>query len=117
MKTPYYIAQQPIDDTGLNFSNLFYSSTLAATTDTTLTIPGSAPRFKALMKVKYTAEVWVALNQTAAVPAGDTFAATTSELINGTLIREVKAGDVLHFFTATATTDISVTLYAIETLN
>ncbi|MFN3786719.1 MAG: hypothetical protein ACK4RS_07755, partial [Thiothrix sp.] len=63
--------------------------------------------------------VWVALNATAAVPAGTTFAATTSELIsdNHALCREVRSGDVLHFFTATATTNVSVVLYALGTNN
>lgn len=117
MRTPPYISQQPVDDFGLNFTNLLYSATLAASTEETLTIPGSAPRFKALMKVKETGEVWVALNGTAAVPEGATFAATTSEMINETLCREVKAGDVLHFITATASTDISVVLYALGTTN
>lgn len=116
MTTPY-TAQQPISDFSLRFSNLTYSCTLGATTDTTLTVPGTAPRFKALMKVKSGAEVWVALNQTAAVPAGNTFAATTSEMINLTVCREVKAGDVLHFYTATASTDISVTFFAVGSNN
>jgi len=118
MITPY-TSQQPVDDFGLLFSKLKFSASLAATTDTTLTIPGQAQRYKALIKVENNGLVWVALNATAAVPAGGTFAATTSELINdnSTLCREVKSGDVLHFFTATAGTDISVVLYAVGTNN
>jgi hypothetical protein len=117
MPTPY-LAQQPVDDFGLRFATYLYSTTLGATTDTTLTIPGGATRYKAVIKVKN--DVWVALNATAAVPAGSTFAATTSELaVPGPpgLSREVKAGDVLHFFTATASTDVSVALYALGTNN
>ncbi len=118
MVTPY-ISQQPVDDFGLRFADLKYSASLAATTDTTLTIPGKAQRYKALIKVKNNGIVWVALNATAAVPAGTTFAATTSELVNdkSTLCREIKAGDVLHFYTATATTDVSVVLYSVGTNN
>lgn len=118
MITPY-TSQQTVNDFGLTFSNLKFSASLAATTDTTLTIPAKAQRYKALIKVENNGLVWVALNATAAVPAGGTFAASTSELINdnSTLCREVKAGDVLHFFTATAGTDVSVVLYAVGTNN
>ena len=118
MITPY-TSQQPVDDFGLLFSNLKYSASLAATTDTTLTVPSKAQRYKALIKVENNGLVWVALNATAAVPVGATFAAVSSELVNDakTLCREVKAGDVLHFITATAATDVSVVFYAIGTNN
>lgn len=118
MITPPYTSQQPVDDFGLSVTDLKYSAALAATTDTTLTIPGKAPRYKAVIKVDANL-VWVALNATAAVPAGTSFALTTSELIsdNNTLCREVKAGDVLHFYTATAATNVSVVLYAVGTNN
>jgi hypothetical protein len=119
MIIPPYTSQQPVDDFGLQFTALKYSASLAATTDTSLTIPGKAPRYKAVIKVENNGLVWVALNTTAAVPAGSTFAATTSELINDakSLCREVKSGDVLHFITATAGTDVSVVLYAVGTNN
>jgi hypothetical protein len=119
MKTTPYLSQQPVDDFGLLFSNLKYSANLAATTDTALTIPGNAPRYKAVIKVENNGLVWVAVNSTAAVPAGATFAATTSELINDakSLCREVKAGDILHFYTGTANTEVSVVLYALGTNN
>lgn len=116
MTTAPYLAQQTVNDFGFRFSQLF-SASLAATTDTTLTIPGNQSRYKALIKVKN--NTWVALNATAAVPAGGTFAATNSELVLAAteLCREVKAGDVLHFFTATASTDVSVALYALGSNN
>lgn len=118
MITPY-LSQQPIDDFGSRFSNLKYSATLAATTDTSLTIPANAQRYKAVMKVKTNGLVWVAINETAAVPAGASFAETTSELITDSksLCREVKAGDVLHFYTGTANIDVSVVLYGLGTNN
>lgn len=114
-----YTSQQPVDDFGLLFASLKYSASLASATDTTLTIPGKAQRYKAVIKVENNGLVWVALNATAAVPAGSTFAASTSELINDakSICREVSAGDVLHFITATAGTDVSVVLYAIGTNN
>lgn len=118
MITPY-IAQQPVTDFGLGFPSLKYSASLAATTDTTLTIPGNSPRYKAIIKCETDGNVWIALNATAAVPAGATFASTTSELITGVnyICREVKAGDVIHCYTASANTDVSITLYAVGTNN
>ena len=117
MITPY-ISQQPVDDFSLRFEDLLYSVSLAETTDTALTIPGTAPKYKAVMKTSYNGVVWVALNATAAVPAGDTLAAVSSELLaSNVLCREVKAGDVLHFITATANTVVSVVLYAVGTNN
>jgi hypothetical protein len=118
MITPY-IAQQTITDFGLRFSNLKYSATLAITTDTSLTVPGTAPRYKAVIKCMPAGQVWVALNATAAAPGGSTFAATTSELLTEDypLCREVVAGDVIHFFSSTATTNVSVSFFALGTPN
>lgn len=109
---------------GLQFANQKYSASLAITTDTTLTVPTTASmgaplntvnKFLAIVQVEANLSVWSALNATAAVPAGSTFAATTSELIIGGeyYAREVKAGDVMHFFAPTAGTDISVVFYAL----
>lgn len=109
---------------GLPFTDLKYSASLAITTDTTLTVPSSgaigAPlnqvnRFLAVINVEANLSVWCALNETAAVPAGAGFAATTSDLIIGGQFyaREVKAGDVLHFLAPTAGTDVSVLFYAL----
>lgn len=111
--TPY-LGQQPVTDFSQRFATLLYSATLAISTDTTLTIPGDAPRYKALIKCEPAGEVWVALNNTASIPAGASFAATNSEMIleNG-VCREVNSGDVLHFFSATASNDVSVALYGI----
>lgn len=109
---------------GLQFSDQKYSASLAVTTDTTLTVPSSgsigAPlnninKFLAVIQVEANATVWCALNATAAVPAGATFAATNSDLIIGSeyYAREVKAGDVLHFFAPVASTDVCVMFYAL----
>jgi hypothetical protein len=109
---------------GLPFTDLKYSASLAITTDTTLTVPSSGSigsplnqvnRFLAIITVEANLSVWCAVNATAAVPAGTTFASTTSDLIVGTqyYAREVKAADVLHFFAPVAGTDISVLFYAL----
>lgn len=109
---------------GLPFCDLKYSASLAITTDTTLTVPinaamgqalNSISRWLAVIQVEANLSVWFALNATAAVPAGSTFAATTSDLIIGTEYYgvEVKAGDVMHFFAPVAGTDIMVKFYAL----
>ena len=109
---------------GLNVSNQKYSASLAITTDTSLTVPSTGAigsplnqvnRFIAIIQVEANLSVWFALNATAAVPVGSTFAATTSELIIGGeyFAREVKAADVMHFIAPTAGTDISVVFYAL----
>lgn len=108
---------------GLQFSNTKFSASLAASTDTTLAVPlgssmgtalNTVNKFLAVVQVEANASVWCALNETAAVPAGASFAATDSELIIGSeyYAREVKAGDTLHFLAPVADTDISVMFYA-----
>ena len=111
-----YVAQQTVDDVGQLFATFKYSASLAASTNTTLTIPGAAARYKDVIKVESAGLDWVALNATAAVPAGATFAATTSELITDakSLTREVEAADVLNFITAGSGIDVSVVLYYVR---
>lgn len=118
MITPY-LAQQTVTDYSSRFSNLKYSATLAITTNTTLTVPGNAPKYKAVIKCMPSGQVWVAINATAAAPGGSTFAATTSELLTEDypLCREVNAGEVLNFFSSTATTNVSVSFFAVGTNN
>lgn len=113
-----YISQQPVDDFGLLFSDLLFSVTLAATTDTSLTIPGNAQRYKAIIKTGV-GEAWVALNVAATPPGGAVFASTNSEMITNAqkLCREVKAGDVLHFYSTAGALDVSVVLYSVGTNN
>ncbi len=109
---------------GLPFCDQKFSASLAITTDTTLTVPinaamgqalNSISRWLAVIQVEANLSVWFALNATAAVPAGSSFAATTSDLIIGSEYYgvEVKAGDVMHFLAPTAGTDILVKFYAL----
>lgn len=113
MNTPY-VAQQTIDDFGQPFSDYIYSATLAVNTDTTFTVVGNSPRYKALIKV--TADCWVALNNSAGGPAGASFLKTSSELVQAQehVCREVKAGDVLHFVSLSAAS-VSIALYSLYT--
>ncbi len=112
---------------GLQFSDQKYSATLAVTTDTTLAVPLTATVGAALNSVNkflmivdcYNAteegEVWVANNHVASAPAAATFGATNSDLVvqNKYYAREVKAGDVVHFFAPVADTDVGVIFYAL----
>lgn len=106
---------------GLAFSDTKYSATLVQNADTTLTVPqgntmGSGHsttgnKFLAIFSFEPGSSVWVALNATAATPAGGTFAAVSSEL-NPTA-RYVSAGDVLHFKTADTSALVGVTFYVL----
>lgn len=109
---------------GLQFCDQKYSASLAATTDTTLTVPlngamgqalNTVNKWLAVIQVEANASVWFALNAVAAVPAGATLALTTSDLIIGSQYYgvEVKAGDVMHFLAPVASTDILVKFYAL----
>lgn len=105
----------------LNITDLNYNATLATSTDTSFTIPGENTKsttgsrydYAALIQTTDGHDLWVALNTAAAVPAGSSFAATKSMLINSNVpkIFLVKYGDVLHFFTATASKSVGISLY------
>lgn len=115
------------NDFGQIYSDQIYNATLTAATNTQLTVPGggimgamtsyngSNTKNKVLAVIRTTGDVWVAVNQTAAVPAGASFAAATSELVTNVLDKAYlcNAGDVLNFFSKTATTpSVSVAFYA-----
>ncbi|GKS62447.1 hypothetical protein YTPLAS21_19050 [Candidatus Nitrosocosmicus sp.] len=111
-----YNGLAPRDDFGLPFATIKYSASLDAATATSLVVPAKYPKYKAIIKCESDLEVWVSDSGTAAVPAGATFAATTSEMIpvNGVLCREVYNGDTLSFICATAGADVSVVFYVYE---
>jgi len=109
---------------GLPFTDQRVSSTLSATSDTSTTVPSngaigaplnSVNRFLAIVEVTYGLNVYCALNTAAAAPVGDTFAASVSDLIVGGeyYAREVKAGDVLHFYAPEADTSVVILYYAL----
>jgi hypothetical protein len=97
-----------------------YTITLAGATVKTLTVPSTSAMgtinsaltnvFLALFSYEPAVEFWVAINGTAAVPAGATFAASTSELLPSAYI--LKAGDVIQVI-STAGGDMSISFYAI----
>jgi len=107
---------------GLAFTDTSYSVTLAASTATPLTIPGDTSlgrmgsttknRFLAVFSYTPGAEVWVSNNSTAAVPAGASFSASTSELNPGAKV--VFAKDILSFITSEINISVSVALYSLS---
>lgn len=117
-----------VNDFGQLYSDQIYNCTLLATTNTQLTVPGggvmggmssgdgSSTRNKVLAVIRITeaATVWFAVNQTAASPAGATFAKATSEVLSSAVMmaKYVKVGDVLNFFSP-STPGISVAFYAL----
>lgn len=113
-----YTSHSPVDDFGLPFSKIIYNATLAATTDTSFTVPGDSPRYKAVITCSTLTPVtvYMALNATAAAPAGASFAKANSEILPETLkvCREVRGGDVIHFFSSVSGVSISVVLYSID---
>lgn len=116
------------NDFGQIYSDQIYNAILVAATNTTLTVPGggimgaitslggTSNKNKVRAVIRTSGNVWVAVNQTADVPAAGTFAQDTSELVTNTLDKayDVKVGDVLNFFAPTATTpSVSVAFYAL----
>lgn len=116
-----------INDFGQQYSDQIYNATLTAGTNTTLTVPGgglmgaitsfggSANNNKVMAVIRTTGDVWVAVNKTAAVPAGASFAKDTSELVTNVCDKAylVNVGDVLNFISKAATTpSVSVAFYA-----
>lgn len=109
---------------GLPFCTQIYSSVLAVGTDTTLAVPSTAAigapssnRFnKWVAVIKYSRSnaanpVFVAVNATAAAPAGAPFAQTTSEIEPEA--KHCKTGDVLHFICGAAAY-VTVAFYAVQ---
>lgn len=114
MTTPYNINANiyGTNGFGLPFCDNIFTATLAAATEATVTVPGSGyTKYIAVFGYEI-AGVWVALNNTATVPAGATLVASKSEL--NPPAKYVKAGDVIHMITATAGTDVSVAFYTIQ---
>jgi hypothetical protein len=105
-----YIALTTNTDFGQQFSNLIYSTVLTATVAQTLTVPGNAPRYKAVFAFDDTTDVWVGNNGTAVLPSGS-FAASTTEL--RPRCREVNAGDILNFISPDGCS-VSVAFYAVN---
>jgi hypothetical protein len=89
-----------------------YSVTLAANTARSITVPANYQNWIVVFSISPTASVWVDFTgATAAVPAGNTFAATTSE--RNPAARTLVAGSVISVISANAQ-DVGITMYAIN---
>ncbi len=117
-----YTDVRGVNGFGLKFTDTAYSSTLTINTATALTIPGTGSLgggktqtknlWLAIFAFTPGATVWVANNDTAAIPAGASFAATNSEM--NPAARVVEGGDVLSFFCASAGVQVSILLYSLS---
>lgn len=94
-----------------SFSQNKFSAALVNGSEQTFTIPADFERWVIALSYQPGSSVWVSYNSTAAIPVGNSFAATTSELNPGA--RSVFAGDVIHLITANASADVGVILYAL----
>ena len=110
-----------LNDFSCLFSDTVYTTTLAANTAQSFTVPGSAPlgasatlknNFIAVFKIQDGKTVFVSVAGTAVVASGS-FAATQSELIINGMGRHVTQGQTLSFITADTTAIISVSLYSV----
>jgi hypothetical protein len=118
-----YIAQKPVDDFSLPFSQVKYGVKLPGNplSAVPLTIPGDAARYKAVIRVFAGARVFVAsvpkspTGLTAEFPGTAAFTTEISEIVpDAGLCREVKAGDILSFVSDVPNTFVSVVLYSIN---
>jgi hypothetical protein len=95
---------------GLEFSDTKYNIKLAASTEKNFDIPHEHEKYLAVFSYEPGDPVWVARNETAALP-GTSFAPATSELLP--TARVVKRDDVLSFITSEADVEVGVALYAL----
>lgn len=96
---------------GPEISTDIYTASLTNGSEQTFTVPSDSQKWLASFSYQAGTVNWVAVNNTAAVPAGASFASADSVLNPGVL--QVNAGDVIHVITATATSEVSVSLYSI----
>ena len=112
---------QGVNSYGLQMAEIKFSTTLAANTEATVTVPSGAPtgiaessnthRVVAVMSYEAASNIWVAVNETAAKPVGATLAAVTSMLNPPALL--VNAGDVIHIISADAGKDVGIAFYSV----
>jgi hypothetical protein len=106
---------------GAPFATHKFTTTLGAATEATLTVPGiatlgninssSKAQWMAVFSYEAAKKIYVAVNATAAVPAGNTLAASTSSL--NPPGRIVKEGDVISVISG-AVGDMSIELYYVQ---
>lgn len=93
-------------------SNTKYSATLSSGSAQSITVPKSEANWIAVFSYQPGTDCWVDFSGAAAtLPAGSSFAATTSELLPAA--RLVAGGSNISVITANTTADVGVMLYAI----
>lgn len=89
-----------------------YSAALASGANSSITVPGTAQRWIAVLSYQPGADIWVTVNGTAVVPAGGTFASVNSCLLPASL--SVKAADTISCVNnSTTAQDVGISLYAV----
>lgn len=118
MTTPYNISStvKGVNGFGLGFCDTIYSVTLVAGTNAAVTTPGQGAlgsigvdTFVAVFSYAPGATVWVALDATAQIPAGQTLMLTNSEL--NPSAKTVRAGDQINLISEDGG-DVSIAFYA-----
>lgn len=96
------------------FPTDIYAATLESATVTSVTVPSNYNVWVMYVRVEPSGSAWVSNGSTAAVPAGASLAASSSELICGTIEykRTVNSGDILSFVTQDETCNIEVAFQA-----
>ncbi len=96
-------------------TSVLYSVTITAAGGAiSLTVPSNtlSARWDVLFSSDPGASVWVSINGTAALPAGSTFASTTSEL--NPVGYRLKAGDTISVITSNTTVNLGVAMYVVQ---
>lgn len=105
------------DTQGLNayapdLANNMYSAAFASGDEDDITVPSTSDEWIAVFSYQPGGTIWVSVNDTAAPPAGNTFAATTSFLLPAQL--KVKKGDTISCYNnSTTDQDVGIALYAV----
>lgn len=93
-------------------SDLNQSASIVSGASSSVTVPGSAQRWIAVLSYQPGSTFWVSVNHTAVPPAGATFASVNSALLPAQL--SVKAADTISCYNNTASTqDIGISFYAV----
>jgi hypothetical protein len=94
------------------FPSNLYNATLTSGSNSSITVPSNNQNWIAILSYQPGSDMWVSVNNTAAAPAGATFAAATSFLLPAQL--KVQAGDTISVYNNTSTSqDVGIALYAI----
>ena len=101
-------------DETLPFSDVCFQVALAANTDDTITVPGTATtQYQALFSYTSTSNVFVRKNAVAGVPAGGTIEEEQYNEFRPEK-RYVRGGDVIHLITPDASAYVGVSLRQLQ---